>query len=217
MAREARHITRHADLGRILEKCNTHWFNHTRTGRREPSLHEDIVSGTIRIVSEQLPAFLFPAGQKNDTTALNHLLAGETIIQAAKVIYHGPSAMGQGDGCRGAGKDGNAELVGLKSFTPRLIAYIVCQVRFALTSVTTYNKVDGLFDYEKFFNYVLKALSRKDTEERVITLFNRRVLGVTPDDAPSSSLSAGDGDGGMDVDPLEQMWAEADGAESEPA
>ncbi|KAJ7066051.1 hypothetical protein C8F01DRAFT_1122041 [Mycena amicta] len=148
----------------------------------ELSLHDDVVSGAIRIVAEQLPSFLFPAGQENDRTALNNLLTGETIIQAAKVIYHGPSAMGEGDGCRGRGKDGNAELVGLKSFTPRLIAYLACQVRFALSSVTTYNKVDGEFDYDKFYNYVLKALRRKETEERVIALFNRRVLGVTPGD-----------------------------------
>ncbi|KAJ7060477.1 hypothetical protein C8F01DRAFT_1142738 [Mycena amicta] len=145
----------------------------------ELSLHDDIVAGTIHIVAEQLPAFLFPAEQKNDVMALKNLLTGETIIQAAKVIYHGPSALGKGDGCRGLGKDGNAELVGLKSFTPRLIAYIACQVRFALSSVTTYNKIDGEFDYDKFFKYVLKALRRKETEERVIALFNRCVVSST--------------------------------------
>ncbi|KAJ7052991.1 hypothetical protein C8F01DRAFT_1261165 [Mycena amicta] len=177
----------------------------------EPSLHDEVVDGRVRIVSEQLPAFLFPPGQKNDASLLANLLTSDILIQAAKVVYHGPGAMFSGDGCRGKGKDGNAERIGLKAFTPRLVAYVACQVRFALSSVTTYNKIDGQFDYEKFFNYILKALGRQETEERVVALFNRRVLGVTPSGAASTSAAT---DGEEEGDPLEQMWAAADMADS---
>ncbi|KAJ7048309.1 hypothetical protein C8F01DRAFT_1192487 [Mycena amicta] len=178
---------------------------------KEPGLHDAVVEGRIPIISEQLPAFLFPRGQKSDATMLATVLAGEILIQAAKVLYHGPGAMFSGDGCRGTGKDGNAERVGLKSFTPRLVAYIACQVRFALSSVTTYNKIDGQFDYEKFFNYILKALGRQDTEERVIALFNRTVLGTSSGAAASA---VADGEAPAEVDALEQMWAAADMVQS---
>ncbi|KAJ7067288.1 hypothetical protein C8F01DRAFT_1120877 [Mycena amicta] len=173
----------------------------------EPGLHDEVVSGSVSIVAEQLPAFLFPTGQKKDATTLGNLLTSDILIQAAKVIFHGPSAMGTGDGCRRKGKDGNAVLVGLKSFNARLIAYIACQVRFALSSASNYNKIDGEFDYEKFSDYIVKAMGRPGTGERAIALFNRRVLGVTPSTSLSSSTG---GPAGGAVDPLEELWAESD-------
>nr|GAT45240.1 predicted protein [Mycena chlorophos] len=173
------------------------------------SLYTDVVNGTVDIVAEQLPAFLFPVGQKNDRTVLVNLLTGEIMIQAAKILYHGPSALNTGDGCRGSGKEGHAELLGLTTFTPRLIAYIACQVRFALSSVGTYNHIDGRFNYDHFFNYILKAMRRQDTEERVIALFNRRVLGEAAA-AGSSDESASAADAPSRVDPLEALWAAAD-------
>ncbi|KAJ7169187.1 hypothetical protein C8R43DRAFT_1121078 [Mycena crocata] len=39
----------------------------------------------------------------------------------------------------------------MSSFTPRIIAWVVVQVYFALSSEQEWNKKDGDFDYEDFF------------------------------------------------------------------
>ncbi|KAG1902224.1 uncharacterized protein F5891DRAFT_949338, partial [Suillus fuscotomentosus] len=48
-----------------------------------------------------------------------------------------------------------ASIINMKKVTPRAIAYIVCQVHFALSSITSWCTVDGDFDYEAFWCNIL--------------------------------------------------------------
>jgi hypothetical protein len=51
-----------------------------------------------------------------------------TLHQAAKAIFMGPDAALEGDGYH-KGRPGNASIIGLVTFTPRTIAWVVAQVR----------------------------------------------------------------------------------------
>ncbi|KAJ7815854.1 hypothetical protein B0H14DRAFT_3744970 [Mycena olivaceomarginata] len=104
----------------------------------------EIVEGEKQITADQLPIFIFPCAQ------------------AAKAIYMGPDAALEGDGYH-KGKPGNASIIGMTSFTPRTIAGVVTQVRFALSSKQDWSKRDGEFDYEAFF-WMVHDLLFEDTD-----------------------------------------------------
>ncbi|KAH7924422.1 hypothetical protein BV22DRAFT_1013313, partial [Leucogyrophana mollusca] len=48
-----------------------------------------------------------------------------------------------------------ASLIGMRSVTPRAIAYAAVQLRFALSSVSSWRTVDGDFDYSEFYNLIV--------------------------------------------------------------
>ncbi|KAG1902401.1 uncharacterized protein F5891DRAFT_1023873 [Suillus fuscotomentosus] len=90
-------------------------------------------------------------------------------IVAFKAVFTSPSSAkdveGEGDGtdiiennrrARRAGwglkvKKHVAQIIKMEKVTPRSIAYIACQVRFALSSITLWRTVDGDFDYILFW------------------------------------------------------------------
>lgn len=61
------------------------------------------------------------------------VLRGHLMLRVAKHIFQGPSAALEGPGYP-RGKRGNAKLMGMTSMTPRAIAYVAVQTRFALAS-----------------------------------------------------------------------------------
>ena len=48
-----------------------------------------------------------------------------------------------------------ASLIGMRSVMPRAIAYAAVQLRFALSSVTSWRTVDGDFDNQDFYNLIV--------------------------------------------------------------
>ncbi|KAG1853508.1 hypothetical protein F4604DRAFT_1686312 [Suillus subluteus] len=48
-----------------------------------------------------------------------------------------------------------ASIIGMRKVTPRSIAYVVSQVRFTLSSISSWHSVDSNFDYEAFWNNVV--------------------------------------------------------------
>lgn len=105
-----------------------------------------ILAGELDVNGLQFPCFLFPFGQPDDVSALDTILSGPLMLrvstnfpiyawyfidahQTAKALLMGPSSALQGDGWR-QGKPGNASIIGLKSFTDRVICYIACQVSY---------------------------------------------------------------------------------------
>ncbi|KAJ7203526.1 hypothetical protein GGX14DRAFT_398689 [Mycena pura] len=164
----------------------------------DADLHQKVLDGTIKIDGRQLPVFLFPRGR--------YL----TVFQLAKAMYTGPASIFQGDGWR-ATKPGHAAILRLKQFTPRMVAYIACQARFALSSQHAYNKIDGTFDYDVFFWFIVKAFDREQTRKTVLPLFNKAVLGRAEGlgtDLPAAESSVEQPPAGPD--PLELLWAAAD-------
>ncbi|KAJ7191311.1 hypothetical protein GGX14DRAFT_600753 [Mycena pura] len=125
-----------------------------------------------------------PVGAESDdpawVTVMDDAMKGEVLLKSAKAICMGPNAAFEGDGWH-KGKPGNAHIVGMTSFTPRVMAWITAQVYFALSSQQEWYKTDGNdFSYEDFFYTICDLLDEsKDKEwvDEVIALWDRVVLG----------------------------------------
>ncbi|KAJ7695251.1 hypothetical protein B0H14DRAFT_3530281 [Mycena olivaceomarginata] len=139
------------------------------------STWKEIVEGEKQIAPDQLPRFIFPCAQvfpidKEPTdpawgAVLANTCKGEVVLRAAKAIYMGPEAALETDGYH-KGKPGNASIIGLTTFTPRTVAGVVTQVRFALSSKQDWNKMDGDFNYEEFFLDDPRPFRRRRTGQR---------------------------------------------------
>ncbi|KAF7371661.1 hypothetical protein MVEN_00021900 [Mycena venus] len=75
------------------------------------------------------------------------------------------------------GKPGNASIIGMKTFTLRIIAGVVTQVRFALSSKQDWNKMDGDFDYEEFFWTIHDLFDDQELADNIIQHWNKVVFG----------------------------------------
>ncbi|KAG2080873.1 hypothetical protein BD769DRAFT_1684641 [Suillus cothurnatus] len=126
------------------------------------------------IVSENSwPLFLYEKYSVNRNNLEHGLFKSKILVQAFKATFTSPSSAREADG-DGDGADileNNrharralsqvkvktcvASIINLRKVTPRAIAYVICQVRFALSGVTSWRTVDGDFDYEIFWNNIV--------------------------------------------------------------
>ncbi|KAG2359933.1 hypothetical protein BDR07DRAFT_1291092, partial [Suillus spraguei] len=126
------------------------------------------------IVSENSwPLFLY----KNYNVMHGNLEAGlfksRLLVQAFKAIFTSPSSVkeaeGNGDGVDILENDRHTQwksdqakvktcvtlIINMKKVTPRAITYIVCQVHFALSNISSWHTIDSDFDYEGFWNNIV--------------------------------------------------------------
>nr|GAT49692.1 predicted protein [Mycena chlorophos] len=142
-----------------------------------PDPVDGLRSGKYSADANQSPCFIYPFGQKNDTSALRTALDSPIMLRCSKAIFQGPKAALEVDGFH-AGRKGNAKIIGLRTFTPRVIAYVACQVRFALSSQAEWNRRDGQFDYEQFFWSIVDMFTDKPNfTARTIARYNQIVFG----------------------------------------
>ncbi|KAG2358578.1 hypothetical protein BDR07DRAFT_1294565, partial [Suillus spraguei] len=128
------------------------------------------------------PAFLY-AGYTADQNNLEEgLFKSKLLVQALKAIFTSPSSAkevaGNGDGaniiennrcakmdCSGKKvKTHVAQIIKMQKVSARSIAYISCQLRFALSSVTSWRSVDGDFDYIQFWYIIVDFFERPPVE-----------------------------------------------------
>ncbi|KAG1893426.1 uncharacterized protein F5891DRAFT_963037, partial [Suillus fuscotomentosus] len=158
--------------GRLLCPAEFDWNDPvTRAGIR------DCTEGYI-VTDLSLPAFLYDKYSANSDDLEEGLFKGKILLQASiarayKAVFTSPSSAkdveGNGDGSdiirnnrltkkSAAGvkvKKHVAETIKMRKVSPRSIAYIACQVRFALSSVTSWWSVDGDFDYIQFWRTIV--------------------------------------------------------------
>ncbi|KAG1795911.1 hypothetical protein EV424DRAFT_1547313 [Suillus variegatus] len=125
------------------------------------------------------------------------------LLKAFKHIFTSPSSAkevdGDGDGAdaivasqrrRSSESDMTtrshvANIIGMKSVTPRSIAYTACQLRFSLSNVNSWRSIDGDFDYYVFYNNIVdffEVAPGIDAQARIKELlkwWNRKVFGKT--------------------------------------
>ncbi|KAG1897221.1 uncharacterized protein F5891DRAFT_911792, partial [Suillus fuscotomentosus] len=95
-------------------------------------------------------------------------LKSKLLVLAFKAIFTSPSsakeADGDGDGAdilentrRARQKSDHTKvkmcvalIINMRKVTPRAIAYVICQVRFTLSGVSSWRTMDSDFDYEVF-------------------------------------------------------------------
>lgn len=129
------------------------------------------------------------------------LFKGKILVQGYKAVFTSPSSAkvieGDGDGADVIENDRRAkkalsgikvkkhvaQIIKMNEVTPRSIAYIACQVRFVLSSVTSWRSVDGDFDYIQFWQTIVDFFERPPGREarrrvnRLLEWWNRKVFG----------------------------------------
>ncbi|KAG0695472.1 hypothetical protein DFH29DRAFT_773781, partial [Suillus ampliporus] len=128
---------------------------------------QDRVEGYI-VMDLSFPAFLYDKYTANPDDLEAGLFKGKILLQGYKAVFTSPSSAkdieGDGDGAdvirnnRLAKKSTAdvkvkkhvAQIIKMRKVIPRSIAYIACQVRFTLSSVTSWQSIDGDFDYIQF-------------------------------------------------------------------
>ncbi|KAG1862954.1 hypothetical protein C8R48DRAFT_603274, partial [Suillus tomentosus] len=137
----------------------------------------DRVDGYV-VMEMSWPAFLY-AGYTADQNNLEEGLFKSTLlVQAFKAIFTSPSSAkevtGDGDGAniiennRRTKKDFSgrkvkthvAQIIKMQKVSARSIAYVSCQLRFALSSVTSWRSVDSDFDYIQFWYIIVDFFER---------------------------------------------------------
>ncbi|KAG1899048.1 uncharacterized protein F5891DRAFT_1190239 [Suillus fuscotomentosus] len=149
------------------------------------------------------PAFLY-AGYTADQNNLEEgLFKSKLLVQAFKAIFTSPSSAkdvsGDGDGAniiennRRAKKDplGKkvkthvAQIIKMNKVSARSIAYVSCQLRFALSSVTSWRSIDDDFDYTQFWFNIVDFFERppgrvaQRNVDRLLTWWTRKVFGTS--------------------------------------
>ncbi|KAG2121538.1 hypothetical protein BD769DRAFT_1671405 [Suillus cothurnatus] len=173
------------------------------------------------IVSENSwPLFLY----ENYTVKLDNLEHGlfksKILVQAFKTVFTSPSSAKEAD------KDGDradilennrrarrqlnqvkvktcvASIINMRKVTSRSLAYVVCQVRFALSNISSWCTVDGDFDYEVFWSNVVDFFENvpgpvtQQRVDRLLEWWTRKIFGknhredLTPEVVSRMSVTA---------------------------
>ncbi|KAG1884292.1 hypothetical protein F4604DRAFT_1919418 [Suillus subluteus] len=157
----------HDICGKLLCPAEWDWDN----DRVKAGIHERT---SDYIVSENSwPLFLYEGYKINGDNLEQGLFKSKIMVQAFKAVFTSPSSAKKAD------RDGNgadvlennrhaqrqlnqvkvktcvASIINMRKVTPHSLAYVVCQVRFALSSVSSWCTIDSDFDYEVFWNNVV--------------------------------------------------------------
>ncbi|KAG1767014.1 hypothetical protein EDD22DRAFT_844769 [Suillus occidentalis] len=170
---------------------------------------QDSVKAGIRdrtteyIISENSwPLFVYENYQVNSDDLEEGFLKSRLLVLAFKAVFTSPSSAretdGDGDGAdiiennRRARRRSDqtkvktcvASIINMRKVTPRAIAYIACQVRFALSSVSSWRTIDGDFDYEAFwcnivdfFEDVPGPVTRRKVD-KLLEWWTRKIFGT---------------------------------------
>ncbi|KAG1821537.1 uncharacterized protein BJ212DRAFT_1567005 [Suillus subaureus] len=120
--------------GRLLCPTKLDWSNPiVRAGIR------DRVDGYV-VMEMSWPAFLYEKYTANQDNLEEGLFKSSLLVQKVKMHI--------------------AQIIKMHKVTPRSIAYVSCQLRFALSSVTSWRSIDGDFDYTPFWHSIVDFFER---------------------------------------------------------
>ncbi|KAG1758956.1 hypothetical protein EDD22DRAFT_783224, partial [Suillus occidentalis] len=149
--------------GKLLCPAELDWSNPVvRTGIQDHS--EDYI-----VTELSFPTYLYDKYTADPDNLEEGLFKGRILIQGYKAVFTSPSSAkdveGDGDGAdviwnnacarKTFGgvkvKKHVAQIIKMRKVTPHSIAYIACRVRFALSYITSWQSIDGDFDYVLFW------------------------------------------------------------------
>ncbi|KAG2050294.1 hypothetical protein BDR06DRAFT_1011453 [Suillus hirtellus] len=134
--------------GRLLCPTELDWSNPVvKAGIRDHS-------EGYTVTDLSFPAFVYEKYVANPDNMEEGIFKGK--ILAYKAVFTSPSSAKDVEGDAIKVKKHVAQIIQMDKVTPRSIAYITCQqVRFALSSITSWRSVDGDFDYVQFWKTVV--------------------------------------------------------------
>ncbi|KAG1719233.1 hypothetical protein EDB19DRAFT_1919191 [Suillus lakei] len=153
---------------RLLCPTELDWSNPIiRTGIR------DRADGYV-VTEMSWPAFLYEKYTADQDNLEEGLFKSSLLVQAFKAIFTSPSSAKEvADEGNGANIIANnqcvnkdlyshkrvkmhiAQIIKMNKVTPHSIAYVACQLRFTLSSVTLWRSIDGDFDYIPFWQTIV--------------------------------------------------------------
>ncbi|KAG0696984.1 hypothetical protein DFH29DRAFT_1004123 [Suillus ampliporus] len=176
---------------------------------------------TAFIVSENSwPLFMYQNYEADADNLERGLMKSKFLVMGFKAIFTSPSSAdevdGEGNGadiiennrCAHRQSDQHkvktcvASIIGMRKVTPHAIAYAACQIRFALSSITSWRTMDGDFDYELFWNIIVDFFedppgpAARDRVDELLEWWTRKVFGknhrqdLTSDIVSRMSVSA---------------------------
>ncbi|KZP09289.1 hypothetical protein FIBSPDRAFT_760197 [Athelia psychrophila] len=160
-------------------------FNHPRTGQmlcpaawdwNDDNIKKELRSGQRKVPGEHWPTFVYEDYRYDPTEPWHGLFRGRLLVLAYKHIFTSPSSV---DGENKATRSGNARIHGMSAVTLPSIAYVATQVRFALSSQSTFSRSDSVTDTERFYNSVMVLLRDKNELAEInelITWWNRQIF-----------------------------------------
>ncbi|TEB33309.1 hypothetical protein FA13DRAFT_1627468, partial [Coprinellus micaceus] len=147
----------HPRTGELLCPVNFDW--------NDPKIRRELKSGLLVPSGDMWPRFLFRNYEYNPADPWDGLLRSGLLVKAYKHVFTSPSSVYSNDGATKSTKSSNARIHGMTSVTIPSIAYIATQVRFALSSGSTFSRTDRATDSEYFYELLIEVL--EDPEEYV--------------------------------------------------
>ncbi|KAJ7825988.1 hypothetical protein B0H14DRAFT_2596187 [Mycena olivaceomarginata] len=161
--------------------------------------YNKISEGIKTVTGFHIPRFIFPINQVfpiNTTAdnparpdALDNTRKGEICLQACMMCPPRPDSALEHDGYH-KGQPGKANIISMKTFTCHVIAGVITQIHFMLSTKQEWHKMDSDFDYEQFFWTIYGLFNNEDWAEGIITLWNKVVLGAVKASMPAALESA---------------------------
>ncbi|KAJ7362454.1 hypothetical protein DFH08DRAFT_1073607 [Mycena albidolilacea] len=137
---------------------------------------EAILNGIIKVTGRMFLRFFYPDDWVYEEGGLmERLFEGHFMVRIAKCIMQGPSQALKAPGAH-RGNRGNAAKIGARHITPRLMGYFGFQAVFSISSLETWQQVDGNFDYEQFYWMIVSLFDDGDNAD-ILEKFNHHVFG----------------------------------------
>ncbi|KAI6146242.1 hypothetical protein BKA82DRAFT_152771 [Pisolithus tinctorius] len=142
---------------------------------------QQLIKGNIQMTAEEFLLFLWegdpPVVQWDEENQSDGLFKGYVLERVMCHIFTGPStALGeQSHGTQTC----NTILHGMTSVEPEHIAYASVQAHYAMSSKNKWGKVDGDFNYCKFYYGIIKMICKCPNEDWVVDLmkwWNMKIL-----------------------------------------
>ncbi|KIM84518.1 hypothetical protein PILCRDRAFT_385422 [Piloderma croceum F 1598] len=156
------------------------------------------------VTAQSWPVFLYAGHKCNEADMEEGLFKSALLLKAYKYIFTSPTSANNvsvdvmeagNDNMPPAPKRSNknlavtrshvASLIGLRKVTPRLIAYVSVQLRFALSSANAWRVVDIDFNHEEFYTVIVDyfeitpgPVAAADVAN-LLAWWNRKVFGRT--------------------------------------
>ncbi|KAG2055067.1 hypothetical protein BDR06DRAFT_882950, partial [Suillus hirtellus] len=114
------------------------------------------------IVSENSwPLFMYQDYDADIKNLERGLMKSKLLIMAFKAIFTSPSSANENHRCAQRQSDQTkvktcvASIIGMQKVTPRAITYTACQIRFALSNITSWHTINGDFDYQIYWSNIV--------------------------------------------------------------
>ncbi|KAJ7238406.1 hypothetical protein C8J57DRAFT_1566117 [Mycena rebaudengoi] len=152
-----------------------------------PETYMKIRNNELSVTGLMMPRFMYQDGQVYDANDLDAgLLEGHTFRADRRRHYRQMGTIAVRLGMRLS--------TGVSALTPRDVAYVAIQVRFALSSVQAWSMTDGDFSYTDFYWNVVDSLTGEEGAE-IIQRLNFNVFGTREaSKRPAPADPAGDND-----------------------